>query len=287
MKTIDMTGFTGGGRRRHSSLTLKSRETRGLLFEPFYGIQKYGFTLAEVLITLGIIGIVASMTLPALVQNHREKQTVSALKSAYSIFSQAYLSVVQENGSPDNWGFDGIKLVEHDDGSSDYVSEENGVSNKIIFDKFAKYLKIGKICQIGDESCLKTVTKGSTLSGILTNGMAFNFVQRSGGCTSNYGPNKHLQSVCADITVDVDGPSKGENAWGKDWFRFYITKYGVLPKGTAEDTGFSFDNYCYTSRTAVYDGAYGEGCTAWVLYNENMDYLHCSGLTWDGKTKCK
>ena len=29
------------------------------------------------------------------------------------------------------------------------------------------------------------------------------------------------------------------------------------------------------------------GCTAWVLYNENMEYLRCSDLSWDGKKKCK
>ena len=227
------------------------------------------------------------MTLPALVQNHREKQTVSALKSAYSIFSQAYLMAVQEYGTLDNWGFIGIQKVEHDDGTIDYVSEENGVSNKIIYDKFAKYLKVGKHCPPGDESCLKTVTKGTIESGILTNGIAFNFVQRSGDCSYNAGPTKNLQSVCADITVDIDGPSKGENAWGKDWFRFYITKYGVLPKGTPDSTSYTFSKYCINASQATYGGKFGEACTAWVLYNENMDYLHCDDLSWEGKTKCK
>ena len=31
----------------------------------------------------------------------------------------------------------------------------------------------------------------------------------------------------------------------------------------------------------------GYGCTAWVIYNENMDYLHCNDLNWDGKKSCK
>ena len=33
--------------------------------------------------------------------------------------------------------------------------------------------------------------------------------------------------------------------------------------------------------------ANGNGCTAWVIINENMDYLHCSDLSWTGKHSCK
>lgn len=38
------------------------------------------FTLAEVLITLGIIGVVAAMTMPSLIQNTKEKEAISKLK---------------------------------------------------------------------------------------------------------------------------------------------------------------------------------------------------------------
>ena len=51
--------------------------------------MKNGFTLAEVLITLGIIGIVAAMTLPALVGKYQKKVTVTRLKKFYSTMQQA------------------------------------------------------------------------------------------------------------------------------------------------------------------------------------------------------
>ena len=44
--------------------------------------KKPAFTLAEVLITLGIIGVVASMTIPTLIQNHKKTEVVSKLKYA-------------------------------------------------------------------------------------------------------------------------------------------------------------------------------------------------------------
>lgn len=56
----------------------------------------FGFTLAEVLITLGIIGVVAALTIPALISNYRSKVAVTQLKKMYSVMSQALLYTVQE-----------------------------------------------------------------------------------------------------------------------------------------------------------------------------------------------
>ena len=53
--------------------------------------RKAAFTMAEVLITLGIIGIVAAMTLPSLLNNIRNKELESRFKTAYSLVSQAVL----------------------------------------------------------------------------------------------------------------------------------------------------------------------------------------------------
>ena len=52
--------------------------------------MKKAFTLAEVLITLGIIGIVAAMTIPGLIKNYQERQFKTAYKKVYSEISQAF-----------------------------------------------------------------------------------------------------------------------------------------------------------------------------------------------------
>lgn len=47
--------------------------------------MKNGFTLAEVLITLGIIGVVAAMTMPTLIQKNQDKELISRIKKTYSM----------------------------------------------------------------------------------------------------------------------------------------------------------------------------------------------------------
>lgn len=62
--------------------------------------RKRAFTLAEVLITLGVIGVVAALTLPSLIQKSTEKETVVALKKFYSESSQAFSLAVEKDGEP-------------------------------------------------------------------------------------------------------------------------------------------------------------------------------------------
>ncbi len=54
-------------------------------------IPKSGFTLAEVLVTLGILGVVAAVTMPTLIQGHQKKVYVTQLKKVYSEMEQAFL----------------------------------------------------------------------------------------------------------------------------------------------------------------------------------------------------
>ena len=62
-----------------------------------------GFTLAEVLITLGVIGIVAAMTMPTLLVQNRERENTAKLQKIYSTMTQAYTRAVAEQGTPEFW----------------------------------------------------------------------------------------------------------------------------------------------------------------------------------------
>lgn len=69
--------------------------------------MKKGFTLAEVLITLGIIGVIAAVTMPALIENHQKKATAVKLARFYTIMSQAVLRWQSDDGIiPDDFYFE-------------------------------------------------------------------------------------------------------------------------------------------------------------------------------------
>lgn len=234
------------------------------------------FTLAEVLITLGIIGIVAAMTIPTLMNQTNDKQTVVALKKAYSALSQAYTLAVNENGTPDNWG----------------MTADNEPSREILANNLLKYMKTNEQC-IGTVGCFYNGPI-KYLSGVswenyysqafpkarLADGTNFMIGGiNSPNCSAVSGPTEPLKNVCGFAFIDVNG-DKGKNTLGIDIFRFHITKYGIIPLGTELETNITFANFCQKT------SAESTGCTAWVIYNENMDYLHCDDLDWHTKTKC-
>lgn len=236
-----------------------------------------GFTLTEVLITLGIIGVIAIFTIPSLRQGMEERATVTAVKKAYSTLSNAYKLAVQENGTPDTWGM-------------------SGWNSPQALDKLKPYLRVDKDCTDGSKGCFPAEVDYKILAtslgdlGVLDNslnpklkladGMLILTYIYNPNCGDQYGSTSALQSVCGVYTVDING-YKNPNQQGKDVFTFWLTKEAIVPRGTAPDTAWNFNASCKDKDTGS-----GMGCAAWVIYNENMDYLHCNNLSWTGPTKC-
>ena len=105
-------------------------------FTSHFLLSKAAFTLAEVLITLGIIGVVAALTLPSVVANYKEKQLTTAWKKAYSDVANAALLMSQNNED---------------------LSTEQKVGKA-----FAKYLKVDKVCDANkgiEQGCWRENTK--------------------------------------------------------------------------------------------------------------------------------
>lgn len=239
------------------------------------------FTLAEVLITLGVIGIIAALTIPTLMNKTNNQETITALKEVYSVLSQAYTSVVSENGTPDNWGL---------------LANNSGAGAESMLDPLVPYLKVTKNCESTTSGCLPNVTytfvdntpaqKYDTLNTFakvqLANGVSIATYLVNNICAWNTG-SAALGSACGVIDVDING-FKGPNKYGTDFFQFDLTKNGIYPRGTPLDLS-SFEATCSGSAAGT---RHGEGCAAWVIYNENLDYLKSCGntLSWTGPTTC-
>lgn len=248
-------------------------------------MKNQAFTLAEVLITLGIIGVVAAMTLPTVVNKYKEKETVTKLKKFYSILSQSYLSATQQYGSPSEWGIAG-----RDAGSSDEDEESyNAVNSILIRDRlFENVNRIENCDNAKDQSSCGMAAKyyflggtvdtgvmGSTAltsSTLMIDGSAVMIIANSPGSRGSGA----LRETYAIIYIDINGPN-APNTYGKDTFPFYLTNQNIMPAGSQYETVWTFDACPYN----------GFGCTAWVIMNENMDYLKCKDLSWNGKQECK
>ena len=73
------------------------------IFRLAWNEKKCAFTLAEVLITLGIIGIVAAMTLPGVITDYRKKSTAKQLQQAYNFLQQTVQFAQNDYGDMKNW----------------------------------------------------------------------------------------------------------------------------------------------------------------------------------------
>ena len=257
--------------------------------------KKAAFTLAEVLITLGIIGIVAAMTIPTLIADYQEKQTVTKLTKAYATLNNAYQMAKVENGELASWGFTGNSSfeVEEDDDETHITYTNSADDNaKLLWDKLSPHLKINKRIDsdLNNASAGKPNYVRKTLSGkeladpgiiseiILADGTSF-----ISGWISNYKCTSQTQ--CGDIGIDINGLDNPPNTYGKDIFFFRILGKGIFPIGGAGEKELTrtFETSCDRNDG---DSANGYGCSAWVIYNKNMDYLHCDDLSWTGKHKC-
>ncbi len=186
---------------------------------------KAAFTLAEVLITLAIIGIVAAMTIPTLVSNYQKKQTVVKLKQAYALLQQLMQFSVMENGSPSKW---------------DYDLDNISFINKY----FAPYVKIMGITDVYDFKSLDGNVHGKNISQV---------AQLTNGNTLFYLPHINGTVIWLTLIVDLNGKSN-PNIVGKDIFVFSF----VNDKLTTYDQYWQMDGMSYSRNFLLIPGTSGQ-----------------------------
>ena len=211
-----------------------------------------GFTLAEVLITLVIIGVIASMTIPTLMNNTNKQKYVSRLTKAYSTLKQGLNSIWQNNGvSPGDYEF--LKTIDLIDELAKVVAVQNKFNTiqeftgETISQKY-RYLSGGSLTGMTDAKGIVT-----------SDGQIITYLRYTSGAL--YGlSTEDSENVIGRFFVDVNGDKK-PNKMGVDAYLFYLVKgKGIVPAGMEDST---------TCRK----NAGGQGCTAKVLKEKAINYI--------------
>ena len=202
-----------------------------------------GFTLSEVLITLGILGLVAAFGIPSLMRKTQDMEYKAAAKKAYSVSAQVVMQMKAENGG---------SLVS-------YIGVWH--SFKPVFMTYFKTLQDCGWCDCvlyedGTSSVYTSLSGDKANMGILNEGQ---FVTADGMFFAIENNTGNIY-----ITVDVNGYQKKPNIWGKDIFTFQLINDTLLPMGA---NGTSLRGYCDKT---VHSNSQGSSC----MYNvmNGIDY---------------
>lgn len=246
-------------------------------------IKSNAFTLAEVLITLGITGVIAAMTLPQLIKNYKEKVLLQQAKKMYSVISNALVAYSNDMGTPGEYWliFDGSQEL-----------------NDIVKD-FSKYISPIQICQsedIRNSNCgggsytIRTFKRKNNGQGkvsnlthimvdsgrmVLKDGSFVSIIKdntSSGTCFYNWTQNvtdengfntgetiARTSTRCGRIYFDVNG-LKGPNQYGNDVFEIQVHAKKISASDSLEHTG-GLNNAIITDQLEK-----GE------IYDTNADY---------------
>ena len=210
--------------------------------------MKRAFTLAEVLITLGIIGVVVAIILPTVLSNIRNKGYVEKLQKIYSTLGQVTKLVTIDVGvDPENWAFshynDGDvndslnrcildSYISHLKVTSDYIQDYNQYMS-ILQKKKVKYYYLNgneassvfqSVYHMYHVAYVVELSDGSTI------GFSFANNKRGGVLWNLIDKNIVLLYI-----VDLNGLAK-PNQIGRDIFYFALYKNGKLEPYNINDT---------------------------------------------------
>lgn len=172
--------------------------------------RRYAFTLAEVLITLGIVGVVASLTIPTVVKHYKAKVLETAFKKSVSNLYQAYDLTRQQLGVDDIYQ----TYVVYDDNTGGYSK-----NSQEFVDAFEKNLKVTKVYEKPFYSLYNYNGTKHITSNI---GNDYPQATRILADGSSYGMWTNGGKI--HLFIDTNGPYKKPNKYGHDIFKFDIGK---------------------------------------------------------------
>ena len=215
-------------------------------------MRNKGFTLAEVLITLAIIGVIAAISVPSLIQKTNQAELITAWKKEFAVLSQA---------------------------CEKYAFDVGSISKTNMANDFGNQIKIVKKCSNNaqDGVCWHDVKQsfylnGSTVddgnngvpvaSSFISSSGTLYLVYNQGSCSSQITDYNLELASCGQVFMDINGFKK-PNTWGKDIFGANVYSDGtVMPLSTNTDT---MTDGGYNCNSGTNNGA---GCSAQYLYSK-------------------
>lgn len=231
--------------------------------------MKKAFTFAETLITIGIIGVVAAMTMPVIVQNYRAKVLETAFKKSTSALYQAFELTKQELGTDDIYQYYAV----YDEMANTYL---NAHEFEAVFEKNLKVVSQYKssFYPIYNYNKSKFITANigydyPNATKILADGSSY-------GIWTNSDTNR----IAIHVYIDTNGPYKKPNQYGHDIFQFQIRKDNKLTpvkmtksysEGDYESGSPEMELKGYPCSTKNKQASNGAGCAYYALNNINPD----------------
>lgn len=233
--------------------------------------KSFGFTLGEILIALSVIGIVAALVIPQLVNGHKAGEAQAQFNTAYSLIAKAVADMDADNISIN---------------PASYTATAGS-----FYTKFKEYNRVTVDCGVykatNTSVCFSTTDRDNDLSyknfsknlmtsekHLLDDGA---FVLNNGMMIAIENPANIPYGLL--IFVDINGKNKQPNTLGYDLFAFELTNDGLLPVG-AEGTGQNAnaknlwgkgkpEDYCDPNSDKAYNGI-----TCAYMAVKNQDYFN-------------
>lgn len=250
------------------------------------------FTLAEVLIVLGIIGIIAECTIPTVLQDFQKQQALSTLKKEYSTIQQGFKMYLADQGTTDISQTD----LFAQDGNTNY--ESSATRQNVWGSMVKKYFNVIKACNVGDNACnvfdswltssdeeydsfWNDIGVNTEYLAYLADGSLLGLYPHTlSDCAPQNSKIGSMKGFCGEIYTDING-TKPPNKYGRDIFEFIVGPdgslfpfYGMQHAQWYDGTSWAssanywknWSVYCGNpNSTALGSDVQGFGCTARIM----------------------